>query len=80
MAAGKPPIYDRAALSLTEAQRAEFESRRPQAALALQARHDKVRWDDLIRGPVEIDTATLSDPVLIREDGRVSLYSALGGG
>jgi glutamyl-tRNA synthetase len=29
-----------------------------------------VRWNDLIRGPVEIDTATLSDPVLIREDGR----------
>ena len=27
-------------------------------------------WNDLIRGAVEIDTATLSDPVLIREDGR----------
>ena len=32
--------------------------------------HTKVAWDDLIRGRVEIDTATLSDPVLIREDGR----------
>ncbi len=32
--------------------------------------HERVAWDDLIRGPVEIDTATLSDPVLIREDGR----------
>ncbi|HEX4860966.1 MAG TPA: glutamate--tRNA ligase family protein, partial [Rhizomicrobium sp.] len=30
----------------------------------------KVRWRDLIRGEVEIDTAHLSDPVLIREDGR----------
>ena len=29
-----------------------------------------MQWNDLIRGHVEIDTATLSDPVLIREDGR----------
>ena len=28
-----------------------------------------MRWTDLIRGPVEIDTATMSDPVLVREDG-----------
>ena len=28
-----------------------------------------VEWNDLIRGPQHIDTATLSDPVLIREDG-----------
>ena len=26
-------------------------------------------WTDLVRGPVEIDTATMSDPVLVREDG-----------
>ena len=70
MAAGKPPIYDRAALSLTPEQRADYEaqSRKPHWRFKLSHRH--VRWDDLIRGPVEIDTATLSDPVLIREDGR----------
>ena len=28
-----------------------------------------MEWTDLIRGPQHIDTATLSDPVLIREDG-----------
>ena len=32
-------------------------------------RASKVRWRDLVRGAVEIDTATLSDPVLVREDG-----------
>jgi glutamyl-tRNA synthetase len=70
MAAGKPPVYDRAALSLTDAQRAAFEveGRKPHWRFKLS--HGKVRWDDLIRGLVEIDTATLSDPVLIREDGR----------
>ena len=70
MAAGKPPVYDRAALALTPEQRADYEAqgRKPHWRFKLSHRH--VHWDDLIRGPVEIDTATLSDPVLIREDGR----------
>jgi glutamyl-tRNA synthetase len=70
MAAGKPPVYDRAALHLTDAQRAGFEAEGRKPHWRLKLSHNKVRWDDLIRGPVEIDTATLSDPVLIREDGR----------
>lgn len=70
MAAGKPPVYDRAALALTDIQRADYEAqgRKPHWRFKLSHRH--VKWDDLIRGAVEIDTATLSDPVLIREDGR----------
>lgn len=70
MAAGKPPIYDRAALTISDGQRSAFEAegRRPHWRFKLS--HDKVAWDDLIRGNVEIDTATLSDPVLVREDGR----------
>jgi glutamyl-tRNA synthetase len=70
MAAGRPPIYDRAALSLTVGRRValEAEGRKPHWRFKLS--HSKVAWTDLIRGPVEIDTATLSDPVLIREDGR----------
>jgi glutamyl-tRNA synthetase len=70
MAAGRPPIYDRAALALTEAQKSEFEAQGRKAHWRFKLSHEKVRWQDLIRGPVEIDTATLSDPVLIREDGR----------
>ncbi|HTP77703.1 MAG TPA: glutamate--tRNA ligase [Rhizomicrobium sp.] len=70
MAAHKPPVYDRAALALTPGERARFEAegRRPHWRFKLS--HRKVAWDDLIRGRVEIDTSTLSDPVLIREDGR----------
>jgi glutamyl-tRNA synthetase len=65
----KPPIYDRAALNLTAEDRArlEAEGRKPHWRFKLS--HKTVRWDDAIRGPVEIDTATQSDPVLIREDG-----------
>src|SRR6185437_6238177 len=70
LAAHKPPVYDRAALALTLDERAKFEAegRRPHWRFKLT--HRKVTWNDLIRGPVEIDTSTLSDPVLIREDGR----------
>jgi len=68
-ATGKPPVYDRAALKLTEADRArlEAEGRKPHWRFKLSgARKD---WVDLVRGPQSIDTASLSDPVLIREDG-----------
>jgi glutamyl-tRNA synthetase len=66
----KPPVYDRAALKLTSEERAQLEGegRRPHWRFRLS--QTKVRWLDLVRGEVEIDTAHLSDPVLIREDGR----------
>ncbi len=66
----RPPVYDRAALNLTAGDRArlEGEGRKPHWRFKLS--QTKVRWRDLIRGEVEIDTAHLSDPVLIREDGR----------
>lgn len=68
-ATGKPPVYDRAALKLSDADRAklEAEGRKPHWRFKLSgARKD---WVDLVRGPQSIDTASLSDPVLIREDG-----------
>lgn len=68
-ARGLPPVYDRAALRLTDADRAklEAEGRRPHWRFKLEP--GVVEWADLIRGPVHIDCAALSDPVLIREDG-----------
>ena len=69
LARGQPPIYDRAALKLTPEERAalEAEGRRPVWRFRLDGR--RVRWTDLIRGETEVDTASLSDPVLIRADG-----------
>ncbi len=68
-ARGLPPIYDRAALQLTAADRArlEAEGRRPHWRFRLDP--TIVRWDDLVRGESHIDCASLSDPVLAREDG-----------
>lgn len=66
---GRPPIYDRAALSLTAADRArlEMEGRRPHWRFKLSGR--RVEWDDLVRGSQSIDLSSQSDPVLIRGDG-----------
>jgi glutamyl-tRNA synthetase len=66
---GLPPIYDRASLALSdeERRRLESEGRGPHWRFKLDLR--QISWDDLIRGPQHIDTATLSDPILVREDG-----------
>ncbi len=68
-ARGRPPVYDRAALKLSEADRKalEAEGRRPHWRFKLSG--EKVTWTDLIRGEVSIDTASVSDPILVREDG-----------
>ncbi|MHA6721672.1 glutamate--tRNA ligase [Sphingomonas sp. RS2018] len=66
---GLPPIYERTALSLTDADRAALESkgRRPHWRFRLD--HAPIVWDDLIRGPQRFDSATMSDPVIRRADG-----------
>ncbi|MGV8928803.1 MAG: glutamate--tRNA ligase [Brevundimonas sp.] len=66
---GLPPIYDRAGLALTEAEKAAYEAegRKPHWRFKLEGR--RVAWEDLSRGHAEVDTASMSDPVLIREDG-----------
>ena len=71
LSAGRPPVYDRAALKLTEAQKAQFEAegRRPHWRFLLD--HSEVSWTDMVRGDVSYHMSSLSDPVLMREDGRV---------
>ena len=65
-----PPIYDRAALKLTNDERTKFEAEGRKPHWRFKLAQKKVVWCDLIRGQVEIDTHTVSDPVLVREDGR----------
>jgi glutamyl-tRNA synthetase len=66
---GRPPVYDRAALKLTEEDKARFEAegRKPHWRFKLEQRD--VVWDDLVRGRQHVDAASLSDPVLVRADG-----------
>jgi glutamyl-tRNA synthetase len=69
LARGLPPIYDRAALKLTDEERRklEAEGRRPHWRFRLE--HKTVAWNDLVRGESHVDCASLSDPVLVRGDG-----------
>jgi glutamyl-tRNA synthetase len=66
---GRPPVYDRAALSLTDEQKASYEAagRKPHWRFRLDGR--PVEFNDLIKGPQTVNTASMSDPVLIRADG-----------
>ena len=67
---GMPPVYDRAALSLSDADRTklEAEGRRPHWRFRLD-HESPIRWYDGIRGEQHFDPALLSDPVIRREDG-----------
>jgi len=67
---GRPPLYDRAALTLDDAARSAFEAagRRPHWRFKLN--HAPIEWNDLVRGKVTFNGADMSDPVLIRADGR----------
>lgn len=66
---GRPPVYDRAALKLTAEERAKLEAEGRQPHWRFKLSGARVAWLDLVRGEQSIDTASLSDPVLIREDG-----------
>jgi len=69
LARGLPPIYDRAALRLSAEERGMLENEGRLPHWRFKLAHRMVHWNDLIRGPQHIDTSSLSDPVLVREDG-----------
>jgi glutamyl-tRNA synthetase len=65
-----PPIYDRAALALSEAQHADFAAKGIAPHWRFRLDHDNpIEWDDGIRGKQHFDPAQLSDPVIRRADG-----------
>ncbi len=67
---GLPPLYDRAALALSEAERAEKEAQGIAPHWRFLLDHaEPIGWDDGVRGPQLFDAAQLSDPVVRRADG-----------
>jgi glutamyl-tRNA synthetase len=67
---GLPPVYDRAALRLSAADRAALEADGVQPHWRFRLDHDApIEWHDLIRGPQSFDPKTMSDPVIRRADG-----------
>jgi glutamyl-tRNA synthetase len=69
LAMKKPPVYDRAALALTAEEIAAYEAEGRKPHWRFKLSNEETIFEDLIHGPTRIDPASLSDPVLIREDG-----------
>ncbi|WP_226552403.1 glutamate--tRNA ligase [Celeribacter naphthalenivorans] len=67
---GKPPVYDRAALALTEAEKDALRAERGDGVWRFKLDQERIEWNDGILGDISIDAASVSDPVLIRADGQ----------
>ena len=68
---GKPPVYDRAALKLTDAQKKSYRDKNITPHYRFLLEDVEVKWKDLVKGDSSINMSSLSDPVLLRADGRV---------
>ncbi|NIJ08350.1 glutamyl-tRNA synthetase [Sphingomonas vulcanisoli] len=67
---GLPPIYDRAALRLSDEERAALEAKGIAPHWRFKLDHTApIAWYDLVRGHQKIDPALQSDPVIRRADG-----------
>lgn len=71
---GKPPVYDRASLALDDEGRARARAEGREGYWRFLLDQERIEWTDGILGPISIDAASVSDPVLIRADGQV-LYT-----
>lgn len=71
---GKPPVYDRAALNLSDAEKEALRAERGNGVWRYKLDQERIEWTDGVLGDISIDAASVSDPVLIRGDGQV-LYT-----
>lgn len=71
---GRPPVYDRAALALSDADKDKLRAERGDGVWRFKLIQERIEWHDGILGDISIDAASVSDPVLIRGDGQV-LYT-----
>ncbi len=66
---GKPPIYDRSSLNLSEEDISKKIKSGKSPHWRFKLEKNEISWKDLIKDNVTFDPKNLSDPVLIREDG-----------
>ncbi|HHC29224.1 MAG TPA: glutamate--tRNA ligase, partial [Rhodobacterales bacterium] len=66
----KPPVYDRAGLALSDDEKAKLRADRGDGVWRFLLNQERIEWTDGILGPLSIDAASVSDPVLIRADGQ----------
>jgi glutamyl-tRNA synthetase len=66
---GLAPVYDRAMLSLTPAQRAQAEANGKRPYWRFRLSDAVLEWQDMVLGRRQVKLPTVSDPVLVRADG-----------
>lgn len=71
---GKPPVYDRGGLKLSEAEKDALRAEGRAGYWRFLLDQERIEWTDGILGPISIDAASVSDPVMFKADGQV-LYT-----
>ncbi|MDR2666842.1 MAG: glutamate--tRNA ligase, partial [Holosporales bacterium] len=69
----QPPIYDRAALSLTDLEKQKLESGGTPCYWRFKLPDKTVSWNDLVLGKISYNLCNVSDPVIAKA-GEVFLY------
>lgn len=72
LSAGKPPIYDRSALKLTDAQKADYAAAGRKHHYRFLVNDAPIAWNDMVKGPLRYEGKHISDPIVIREDGSMT--------
>ncbi|RPE67442.1 glutamyl-tRNA synthetase [Pacificibacter maritimus] len=67
---GKPPVYDRAGLNLSDAEKDALRAERGDGHWRFKLDQERVEWADGILGDISIDCGSVSDPVLVKADGQ----------
>lgn len=65
----KPPVYDRAALNLSQNEIAKLIDKGTKPYWRFKLSSKRVIFNDLVRGEVRVETSAQSDPVIKRDDG-----------
>jgi glutamyl-tRNA synthetase len=69
---GIPPIYDRAALRLTDQQIKQHEDQGRKPYYRFLINDAEIYWKDMIKGENKYQGTKLSDPVIVRADGTMT--------
>ncbi|MBC6497055.1 MAG: glutamate--tRNA ligase [Alphaproteobacteria bacterium GM7ARS4] len=67
---GRPPRYDRTALSLTQQQKQRYEQEGRQPYYRFLLQEQSIQWHDMVFGAHRHPIDNLSDPVVVRADKR----------
>ncbi|MDX1916428.1 MAG: glutamate--tRNA ligase [Rickettsiaceae bacterium] len=76
LSSGRPPIYDRAGMHLTDSQKTDYRNSGRKPHYRFKIDNTLVEWMDMIKGPMFFDAANLSDPIIIKEDGSMTYMLA----